>query len=93
MDYVSFCAAVEPKHGGRDLDNQGRELDKAWKKKPIGGETEDAGGPGTKAAGKQSPRCPAPVSGGQVEHGKEDTPAVRNLGLPLRYSLCRCVAP
>lgn len=33
MDYVKFCAAVEPKCGGRDLDNQARELDKAWREK------------------------------------------------------------
>ncbi|CAM9751468.1 unnamed protein product, partial [Scytosiphon promiscuus] len=33
LNYVSFCAAVEPKHGGRDLDNQSRILDKAWKTK------------------------------------------------------------
>ncbi|CAM9499651.1 unnamed protein product, partial [Hapterophycus canaliculatus] len=33
MNYVSFCAAVEPKHGGRDLDNQSRILDKSWKAK------------------------------------------------------------
>lgn len=38
MNYVKFCAAVEPKHGGRDLDNQARELDKAWREKhpPVG---------------------------------------------------------
>lgn len=29
---------MEPKHGGRDLDNQARELDKAWReKRPPGG--------------------------------------------------------
>lgn len=33
VDYVSFCGAVEPKHGGRDLDNQRRVLHKAWKQK------------------------------------------------------------
>ena len=35
MDYVSFCGAVEPRCGGRDLDNKERELEKAWKKKPV----------------------------------------------------------
>lgn len=30
---MAFCAAVEPKHGGRDVDNQTRELNKAWKEK------------------------------------------------------------
>ncbi len=35
VDYVSFCGAVEPKTGGRDLDNQRRVLDKAWKTKPM----------------------------------------------------------
>ncbi|CAM9503120.1 unnamed protein product [Ectocarpus sp. 12 AP-2014] len=34
VNYVSFCGAVEPKHGGRDLDDQRRVLDKAWKAKP-----------------------------------------------------------
>eukprot|EP00752_Nemacystus_decipiens_P009240 g8253.t1 len=34
VDYVKFCGAVEPKTGGRDLDNQRRVLDKAWKMKP-----------------------------------------------------------
>ncbi|CAM9459296.1 unnamed protein product, partial [Ectocarpus sp. 12 AP-2014] len=34
VNYVSFCAAVEPRHGGRDLDDQRRVLDKAWKAKP-----------------------------------------------------------
>lgn len=35
VDYVSFCGAVEPKCGGRDMDNRERELEKAWKKKSV----------------------------------------------------------
>lgn len=61
MDYVSFCAAVEPKHGGRDLDNQERELDKAWKMVPPVGDFGDAVGDG-KAAG----RTPLPLSRSQA---------------------------
>lgn len=33
VDYFKFCGAVEPRTGGRDLDNQRRVLDKAWKAK------------------------------------------------------------
>lgn len=48
---------MEPKYGGRDLDNQERELEKAWKRKPNESSVEDLGNRG-QAAGRR-PQCPS----------------------------------
>ncbi|CAM9263618.1 unnamed protein product, partial [Pylaiella littoralis] len=58
VDYVSFCGAVEPKHGGRDLDNQSRVLDKAWKIKSKGSTSKINPLPGRQPAPQPHARYP-----------------------------------
>lgn len=69
VDYVSFCGAVEPKTGGRDLDNQRRVLDKAWKTKPK--ESRSGGIPRPRSLEAGSP------DSGDRNEGRERTELVR----------------
>lgn len=64
VDYVSFCAAVEPKHGGRDLDNQERELEKAWKQKSNEGGVEEVD---LRTRGQTAGRMPKCSASGRSE--------------------------
>ena len=84
VDYVKFCGAVEPRTGGRDLDNQRRVLDKAWKVKPKESSTSKVhplSGRGRAPSGQQhSTRHPLSGrswEGGDVGGGRGHTQSVR----------------
>lgn len=81
MDYVSFCRAVEPAHGGRDIDNQERELEKAWRVGSTDGD--DAVDPGWRSSAPAGRHSRMPLSEGYGidgnGEGEDDLLPVNNL--------------
>eukprot|EP00903_Cladosiphon_okamuranus_P016214 g14961.t1 len=84
VDYVKFCGAVEPKTGGRDLDNQRRVLDKAWKLKPKESASKmnplSGGAPSGQQHQIRHPLSGRSSDGGDLGGGREHTKSERARG-------------
>lgn len=88
VDYVRFCGAVEPRTGGRDLDNQRRVLDEAWKAKPKESTPKTNPLSGGAPSRQQHHQTRHPLSGrswesGDPGRGREHTQSVRFKRPPL----------
>lgn len=81
VDYIKFCGAVEPKNGGRDLDNQRRVLDKAWKAKPKESTSKiipsSGGAPSRQQHSTRHPLSERGWEGDEFGGGREHTQSVR----------------